>query len=91
VNTTGDLPKVRLLRLFVATEHDSVYAFDADGLTTTAIWQLSFINPSAGITTVPSGDVLTNNIFPEIRASVLPGWNFAAKLVEEIKDECHLV
>ena len=41
-------------RCYVVTEHDSVYAFDADGLTNNPVWKVSFINPAAGVTTVPS-------------------------------------
>jgi hypothetical protein len=39
--------------LIVCTEHDSVYAFDADDLNT-LLWQKSFIDPANGITTVPT-------------------------------------
>ena len=56
--------------VFVATEHSSVYAFEADGKTTTAFWKRSFINPSAGITTIPKpGNAL---IAPEISISSTP-------------------
>ena len=41
--------------VYVATEHDSVYAFDADGLTSTPLWKVSFLQ--SGVTTVPCADV----------------------------------
>jgi hypothetical protein len=41
--------------VYVATQHDSVFAFDADNLQT-PLWNVSFINPAAGITTVPISD-----------------------------------
>ena len=39
--------------VYVATEHDSVYAFDADGKSSTPLWKDSFINPAAGVNPIP--------------------------------------
>jgi hypothetical protein len=40
--------------VYVATEHDSVFAFDADNPQNTApLWQRSFIDPAKNITTIP--------------------------------------
>jgi len=60
--------------LYVATQHDSVYAFDADGKVVTPLWRVSFINPAAGITTIPSSDIPfgCSDIQPEIGITGTP-------------------
>ncbi|HZQ25924.1 MAG TPA: Ig-like domain-containing protein [Terriglobales bacterium] len=58
VNTVGGPHNV----LFVATEHDSVYALDADNPNSAPLWQTSFINPDSGVTTVPMTEQGCTNV-----------------------------
>jgi len=41
--------------VYVVTQMDSLYAFDADGKSSTPLWQDSFIDPAHGIGPVPCG------------------------------------
>src|SRR5271166_5748377 len=44
--------------LFVATSHDSLYAFDADDESNSQpLWQVSFLDAAHGVTTVSQADV----------------------------------
>jgi hypothetical protein len=66
VNIGGTLHNV----VFVATLHDSVYAFDADhntGSNALPLWQVNFTDPAAGITTASGSFLPCPNVhrFPE--------------------------
>ena len=77
--------------VYAASEHDSVYAFDADGLVATPLWQKSFIDPASGITTVDALiDVGCAFLVPEIGITgtpVISLQNHALYVVSEVKNQ----
>ncbi|PYV69229.1 MAG: pyrrolo-quinoline quinone [Acidobacteria bacterium] len=61
--------------LYVATQHDSVYAFDADnntGINQNPLWKRSFIDRSSGVSTILSEDVTCRDTYPEIGITGTP-------------------
>ena len=58
--------------LFVATEHDSVYAFDVYKPNDPPLWQVSFLDYKQGVNTVPAGAAQCPFIQPEIGITSTP-------------------
>jgi hypothetical protein len=58
--------------VYVATSHNSVYAFDAGGQPREPLWQVSFIDAHAGVDTVPAQDVRCPFISPEVGITPTP-------------------
>jgi hypothetical protein len=56
--------------VYIATEHDSVFAFDADSPSCIQLWKTSFLG--TGVTTMPSGDTSTTDLIPEIGITSTP-------------------
>ena len=59
--------------VYVATEHNTLYAFDADGLSAAPLWRVSFVNPAGNVTPVPANDTgECCDIAPEIGITGTP-------------------
>ena len=58
--------------LFVETEHDSVYAFDANRPNDPALWQVSLVDKKRDEETVPASDVQCPFIQPEVGITSTP-------------------
>jgi hypothetical protein len=58
--------------VYVATENDSVYAFDANASPTTPLWHVNFTNAGSGVVAVPCGDTNNCQISPTIGITGTP-------------------
>ncbi|HLI81227.1 MAG TPA: hypothetical protein VKV03_14665 [Candidatus Binataceae bacterium] len=58
--------------VYVATEHDSVYAFDAGGARVAPFWHVSFLSKKPRVSTVTWAQVGSTDIVPEIGITGTP-------------------
>jgi hypothetical protein len=64
--------------VYVATEHDSVYAFDADAIPCQQVWMRNFLDADNDITTVLGGDIPGGDISSEVGIASTPVINQAS-------------
>ncbi len=73
--------------VFVATEHDTLFAFDGDNPNPNTgggkLWERSFLTPRPGftVTTMPSGETFSGDIVPEIGITGTPVIDGATKTI----------
>lgn len=70
--------------IVVVTEHDTLYAFDADsntGVNAAPLWTRSFLRADKGITTVSSNDVSCDDLTPEIGITGTPVIDASTKTI----------
>lgn len=70
--------------VYVVTENDSVYAFDADsnsGVNSTPLWQASFIDPAKGITPIPASDTGCKDLSPKVGITSTPVIDIATQTI----------
>jgi uncharacterized protein (TIGR03437 family) len=58
--------------VFVVTEHDSVYAFDADNFLAAPLWHANFLDPAAGVTAASAANLGCASIAPEVGITATP-------------------
>ena len=58
--------------IFVATKHDSTYAFDATASPAAPLWRVSFLNADTGITPVSANSVQCPFLAPEVGVTSTP-------------------